>query len=992
MKKQGKSIEDNTNRNKTSLVNRRDSELSPNNEIMNIFPEEVANAKTNRRDFLKYFGFSIASAAVISSCEQPVRKSIPYLIRPEQVTPGKASYYASTYYDGNEYGSILVKVRDGRPIKIEGNDLSLVSGGKTSAGVQASVLGLYDDNRMKYPSISQKEVTWEEIDKEIIQKLEQLSSDDEQIILMTSSVISPSTKEVIKKFQKKYSTVKHVIYDAISASAMLDANDECFGERALPTYHFDKAKLIVSIGADFLGTWLSPAEYAAQFSKTRSLTEGQKEISKLVQFESNMSLTGSNADKRIRIKPSEEKEVLIAMFNEIALKTGHKPLKYKTDHKAAKTIAHELVMCPGKSIVVSGSNDIECQILVNGMNYYLENLHNTIDLRRNYHLKQGSDKEIDDLTKDLRNNKVKGIILYNVNPVYDYAEGLLFEKALKDAELSVSLSPVRNESAEAVKYCCPDHHYLESWNDAEIYTHSYSLAQPVIRPLFNTRQAQDTLLAWSGTEISYNDLIKDTWKENMFPKTHETDFRSFWNKSLRDGVFGPEHIGEEEPPSINYKSLDKVRPIDRSSDDAIELCLYESTAIRNGVNANNPWLQELPDPVTRITWDNYASVSPAFARKHGLKTGSRIKINGSVVLPVLIQPGQDDSTIGASLGYGRTKAGKVAEGVGKNMFPMVPTHEGYRLYSTPVKIEKTEGSYPLAIVQPHHSMEGRDIVRNATLKDYIKNPSAGNEMHEEIQKELKSIYEGHDYPGHHWGMAIDLNKCTGCSACVIACTVENNVPAVGKKEVLRAHEMQWIRIDRYYEGSEDDPKTLRQPVMCQHCDNAPCENVCPVAATNHSDEGLNQMAYNRCIGTRYCNNNCPYKVRRFNWFDFTKADSIKNNTVDPVGMTVDLKRMVLNPDVTVRSKGVIEKCSFCVQRIQEKKLDAKLAKKRLEDGEIKTACMQACPADAIVFGDMNDPESKVSKLFKDKRNYHLLEELDTLPSVGYLTKISHHKG
>ncbi len=991
MKKQWKSIEEiDDGKKTTSHVNRRKQDSGSNENNLDIFPDEITGSKTNRREFLKYFGFSIASAAVVSSCEQPIRKAIPYLIQPEEITPGKASYYASTYYDGHEYCSILVKVHDGRPIKIEGNDLLKVAGGKTSARVQASVLGLYDDNRIQHPSIHKERVSWEEIDKEIRNKLEQLSANGEQMILLTSSIISPSTKRAIELLQNKYKTLKHIIYDAISASAMLDANEECFGTRALPSYHFDKAKLIVSIGADFLGTWLSPVEYTAQFSKTRSLTEGQNEMSKLIQFESNMSLTGCNADERIRIKPSEEKEVLITMFNEIVRLTGNKPINSRVHHKAAKAVAQKLVKYKSKSIVICGSNDKESQLLVNGINYYLENMHSTIDLRKTHFIKQGRDKGMEQLTEDLRNKNVKGLLLYNVNPVYDYPENKIFTEALKNIDFTVSFSTVSNESAELVKYSCPDHHYLESWNDAEIYTHSFGLAQPVIRPLYNTRQVQDTFLSWAGITTSYLEFIQDTWRKNIFPMSLNPDFQTFWNKSLHDGLFHPEYIVTEEPPALNRKALDQIIILKNSSPGTVELCLYEPVSIGNGSNANNPWLQELPDPVSKVTWDNYAAVSPAMAKRYGLKTESMIKINGSVELPVFIQPGQDDSTIGIALGYGRTKAGKVAEQVGKNMYPFVQIEEGYRRYNRTVKIEKSSGTYPLATTQQHHSMEGRAIIRNASLKDYQQNPAAGNEMHEEIQHHLKTLYKEYEFKGHHWGMAIDLNKCTGCSACIVACTVENNIPAVGKNEVRRAHEMHWIRIDRYYEGNDENPKTFMQPLLCQHCDNAPCENVCPVAATNHSDEGLNQMAYNRCIGTRYCNNNCPYKVRRFNWFDYNKADAIRNNTVDPTGMTVDLKRMVLNPDVTVRSKGVIEKCSFCVQRIQEKKLDAKLENRTLEDGEIKTACMQVCPSDAIIFGDLNDPESRVSKLFKDHRNYHLLEELHTLPSVGYLTKISNN--
>jgi Fe-S-cluster-containing dehydrogenase component len=410
--------------------------------------------------------------------------------------------------------------------------------------------------------------------------------------------------------------------------------------------------------------------------------------------------------------------------------------------------------------------------------------------------------------------------------------------------------------------------------------------------------------------------------------------------------------------------------------------------VGDGRQANNPWLQELPDPISKVTWDNYASMSLRLAEELGLVEGDRIKIDNNITLPVLIQPGQEYKTISVALGYGRTNAGVVADGVGVNGFPLVEFNGETRLYTKAgVRVEKVEGEHEFAKTQTHHSMEGRAIIRETTLAEYLEKPSSGNEMHEEAEKHSTTLYKAREFNGHHWGMAVDLNACTGCNACVVACSAENNVPIVGKEQVKMAREMHWIRIDRYYSGDVENPEVVRQPVMCQHCDNAPCENVCPVGATTNSKEGINQMAYNRCIGTRYCNNNCPYKVRRFNFLDYTKADSIPLNTYDPAEMTLDLKRMVLNPDVVVRAKGVIEKCSMCVQRIQEKKLDAKLENRMLEDGEIKPACAQSCPANAIVFGDLNNEESKISKFFENERNYHLLEELHTLPSVGYLTKV-----
>ena len=990
MEKYWKSIEEKKNNKKHFVSHNKRNEIQSES-IENIFDEKTFHAPSSRRDFLKLFGFSIASAAVAASCEQPVRKAIPYLIRPKEISPGIANYYASTFYDGQDYCSILVKVRDGRPIKIEGNELSPITRGGTSAIVQASVLNLYDDSRYRVPTMDKKETDWESIDKKIIDLLSKLNSEKKEVVLVANSIISPSGFKVIRELQQKFPRIRLVQYDPVPASGMLDANEISFKSRTLPSYRFDKAALIVSFGADFLGTWLSPVEFTKQYASARSVTEGQKEITKHIQFEAGMSLTGSNADKRITIKPSQEKSIIANLYNAIASKTGYPVMKTPSSPVDIDDLAEELLANKQKSLLISGSHDKNTQIIVNSINFILGNYGKTIDLEKAMLHRKGNDMEMHKVVSSLEGGKIGGIIFFECNPVYDHPESDKITRGITQAELSISISSARNETAELVSFVCPNHHYLESWDDFEIRPGVFSLSQPAINPLFKTRQGMQSLLKWSGSEKTYHGFIKDNWEKNMFPRSGQKDFFTFWNTCLRDGVY-------EIPARSKYE----LKPIPESTlrnafrefpeNAGLEITLYEKVSIGTGRYANNPWLQEMPDPVTRATWDNYLCISPRLAGEKGWNTYDLVTINNRITLPLLVQPGQAYDTVSVALGYGRTAAGKVAEGVGTDVNSLVKIVDGERFwYNTVDRIEKTGTGYFLAITQQHHSMEGRNLVREAPLREYLDNPSAGNDFHKEVQEHNETIYKQYNFPGHHWGMAIDLSKCVGCSACLIACSAENNVPVVGKNEVLRAHEMHWIRIDRYYSGEEDNPSVIRQPVMCQHCDNAPCENVCPVAATNHSNEGINQMAYNRCIGTRYCNNNCPYKVRRFNWFDYTLADSFKGNLVDTEGMTLDLRRMVLNPDVTVRAKGVIEKCSFCVQRIQASKLTAKLENRTLHDGEIKTACQQACPADAIVFGDTNDPVSKVSKLFKDPRNYHLLEELHVLPSVGYLTKISHRE-
>ncbi|MCW0482556.1 TAT-variant-translocated molybdopterin oxidoreductase [Gaoshiqia sediminis] len=942
--------------------------------------KEGVDAGNSRRDFLKTLGFSVAAATLVASCKRPVEKAIPYLIKPEEITPGKANYYATSYYDAGDYCSEVVKVRDGRPIKIEGNELSSISQSGTSARVQASILNLYDGARYKGPQKQNQPISWVDADQEVGQALEDLKSHNGRLVLLTQTIISPSTKKIITQFLQTYPNAEWIQYDAVSASGILTANQKSFGQRAIPDYRFDKSKVVVSFGADFLGTWLSPVEYTKRYTSARRLDDGQRTMLRHYQIESHMSLTGSNADVRFPVKPSEEAGMVLALYNAIAGAKGAEQFSGPGTTVDVTPLAKELLENENQSIVISGSNDENIQLLVNGINHLLGNFGNTLLWDSALLTKQGLDEEISQLTADLLAGKIEGLLVWGVNPVYDHPKGQELEAAIRKLKLSVSFSERKDETAAVCQYILPEPNYLESWNDLEPKAGFYSLAQPTISPLFDSRSVQESLLKWSGQEQTYAEFLKITWENEFFPKQNEyADFRLFWNYSLQKGVFEP---GTTTTASFNPENLNAAASSLAAAKPGTEVVLYESIALGNGKYANNPWLQELPDPIAKISWDNYASVPVAYAEENGLQNESVIRING-LELPVFIQPGQAKDTLAVALGYGRTHAGKVGDGVGKNMFSYVTEKNGSRqYYFENASVEVASGTtFPLAISQTHHSMEGRPIVRETNLDEYLLKPDAGNELHEEFEKHHVTLYKEIEFKGHHWGMAVDLNSCTGCGNCAISCQAENNVQVIGKEQVRNRRIMHWIRVDRYYSGDPANPDVSHQPVMCQHCDNAPCENVCPVAATPHSDEGLNQMAYNRCVGTKYCINNCPYRVRRFNWFQYVNNDKFDYNANN------DLGRMVLNPDVTVRSRGVVEKCSMCVQRIQEKKQEAKLAGRMLEDGEIKTACQQSCPGNAIVFGDLNNPESKISKLFKDKRNYHLLEELHTLPSVGYLTKV-----
>ncbi len=978
MKKYWKSLEEHQEIKNTGEIKKKPQ---PEFSIDGLSDEEV-KGKASRRDFLKMLGFTIGYASLASSCEMPVRKAIPFLNKPEEVTPGEANYYASTYFDGKDYCSVLVKVREGRPIKIEGNTLSRITKGGTSARVQASVLNLYDTTRLKNPLVNGEESDWDKLDQEITQQLEQITAKRGNTVILTSSIISPSTRKVIAGFQAKYPETEWISYDAISSAAMLKANERTFGQAVIPDYKFEQANVIVSFNADFLGSWLSPVEYTRAYSKKRNLV-GSDKMSKHYQIESYLSLTGSNADERFMIRPTDEQKVLMSLYNELAAATGVETFKLINSPVNVEPIARDLLKNKGKSLVICGSNNLNSQLITNAINQLLANYGQSIDLNTPLQTRQGDDSKMAGLVERMNQGKIHGLIIYNTNPAYSYPEADNFLKGLEKVDLKVSLSDINDETARHMQYVCPDNNYLESWNDAEPKPGYYSLGQPVIQKLFNTRQAQESLLKWSGNDADYYTYIKKYWEDQLFPQQKEySTFEKFWVESLHNGVF---HL--EKPKTVQPKFHKPELKLDKAvGGDGMEILLYETVSMGEGRGANNPWLQELPDPISKVTWDNYVNVSPAYAREHGLKNEDLLKIDGKFELPVVVQPGHDDHTVSIPLGYGRTDGGRVADSVGKNAFVLVNMNHGSMQYSNnDIKLEATGEKYPLALTQSHHTMEGRPIVRETTYKDWKKNPDSGNELHDKVEKQHVSLYNTPSFPNFHWALAINLNSCVGCGACEIACQAENNVAVIGKEEVRKRRIMHWIRIDRYYSEDSENPEVFHQPVMCQQCDNAPCENVCPVAATPHSNEGLNMMAYNRCIGTRYCMNNCPYRVRRFNWFEYV------NNTKFPYNMDNKLGKMVLNPDVTVRSRGVVEKCSFCSQRIQDKKLEAKKENRKLKDGDIKVACEQACPAEAISFGNLNDKDSRVSKAFADPRNYHLLEELHTLPSVGYMTKVRNKK-
>ncbi len=994
------------------------------------FPEylpinESENGEPSRRDFLKMMGFGVAAAS-LAACEAPVRKAIPYVNKPVDVDPGIPNYYASTYSMGNDVASIVVKTREGRPIKIEGNELSKINQGGTTAQIESSVLSLYDQERLQSPKIDGEDTDWKTIDKKV--KFE-LGINPGKIAIVSYSNCSPSTLRAIDLLKEKFGTLEHIQYDPVSFSGILDAYESATGKRAFPFHDFSTAKTIVSFGADFLGSWPNQILNSKQFASTRKLGPNKKSMSRLYAFESNLSLTGSNADYRKPIKPSQQGSFIANLYNLIAQKAGLNSVDVKKAEDASllEKAANDLWKSKGKSLVISGSNDVNEQLMVIAINDLLESYGATIDINKSVNTRKGNDKSFAQLVKDVKAGQIGSVIFYNCNPAYDHVSGKELISALSKVKTTVSTSDRMDETTASVKYITPDNHFLESWNDFEIVTGNLSLAQPTINTIFNTRQAQQSFLIWSDNPTSYYDFIREGWTTQA-----SGDFEVFWKKSLHDGVL--ELNSEPAEVIISVDPIAVAAGLKKPKNSGLEVALYTNYSVGDGIQANNPWLQEMPDPITKACWDNYFTVSLAEAMEKGwiVEGGdmdykvATLRVAGkSVIAPVIPQPGQAYGTIGLALGYGRSKAGKVGNEIGINAYELISVSSSSLSFNlTGATLELTGEIKKVAQTQTSQTYAGREtVIQETVLGEYQKDPQAGRYMPkisaasgEKLKPYAVSLWKDHEYPNHHWGMMVDLNSCSGCGTCTIACQTENNIPVVGKDEVLNRREMHWIRIDRYFStrpkkeytdadkgmmavkqkelAEIENPEVTFQPMMCQQCNSAPCETVCPVAATTHSSEGLNQMTYNRCIGTRYCANNCPYKVRRFNWFKYHDNEKFSDN----LAMNNDLGKMVLNPDVTVRARGVMEKCTFCVQRIQAGKLEAKNKGRRPKDGDVQTACAKSCPSDALTFGDMKNPNSKISKALdlqyneksvesKEPRAYHVLEELRVMPNVWYLTKV-----
>ena len=977
----------------------------------------LESSSTTRRDFLKYVGFTTAAAS-LAACEGPVRKSIPYVVKPDDTIVGVADWYASSMADGYDFANVLVKTREGRPIQIMPNR---EANGTTTARVQASVLSLYDENlRLKQPMKAGVETTWENAYSDI--KKELLALNGKQVVLLTGTMASPSTDKIIAEFIVQNPNAKHVVYDAVSESGAVEAMQAMYGKRSLPNYKLENAKTIVSIGADFL------CDFHGGFEK--GYVAGRKpetgEMSYHIQFESNMSLTGANSDKRVVLKPSHQVYALLNLYNEI---TGSNVASKATPvDDAVKMAAQELKKAGSRGVVMTGINDVNAQMIALAINKALGST--ILDTENTINIRQGNEKAVAQLVADMNAGNVGGLFTYNVDPLYTHANANEFAEGLKKVSLKVAMATENSETVNAMEYVLPTHHYLESWGDTQFTSRTYGLMQPTIQPLFNTRQFQDILLNWSGNTKTYYDYLKEFATTNVLAGNS-------WNQALHNGFYTVENqivtetVDPIEDDSVETSTISvssaALALLNSTKESTFELNLYTTAGLGDGKQANNPWLQEFPDPITRASWDNYLTMSMADAKELGFENPVRdngaidgnyakLTLNGKeITVPVMIQPGQAKGSLGLSLGYGRTFGLKEEMQVGVNAYPFYLDSKNIQ-YG--VSIEKVSGRHEFACTQVQKTIAGRhDILKVASLKEYKtvdpkdhhhgwNIPAQVSYDHQEVDASTIDLWDEHNRElGHHFNLSIDLTSCTGCGACVIACHAENNVPVVGKREVRVGRDMHWLRIDRYYssevetrekakelglgraemyealETEAENPEVTFQPMMCQHCNHAPCETVCPVAATTHGRQGQNQMTYNRCVGTRYCANNCPYRVRRFNWFEYS------NNNQFDFNMNNDYGKMVLNPDVVVRGRGVMEKCSMCIQMTQATILKAKKEGRPVKTDEFETACSTACSTGALVFGDVNNKEDKVAALAKDKRAFSVLDYLQTKPNVIYQVKI-----
>jgi MoCo/4Fe-4S cofactor protein with predicted Tat translocation signal len=964
--------------------------------VYNEFPSQIEaiTDPVQRRTFLKLMGASLALAGVTACTKQPAEKIVPYVKQPEELIPGKPLFYATSMALGGVATGLLVESHEGRPTKIEGNPMHPGSLGATDVFAQAAILGLYDPDRSQTLTNLGEIRPWSSFLGTMNAALTaQKPLKGAGLRILTESVNSPTLAAQIRELLSRFPSAKWHQWDPASRENVRLGSAFAFsGEYVDAQYRFEQADVILSLDADFLGSGPGSLRYAREFSKRRR-PEDAARMNRLYAVESMPTSTGARADHRLPMRPSQIMRVardILGAINPIGAAAAE-PGTNPAAHKWATAVAKDLQANRGKSLVIAGdSQPPTVHALAHVMNQALGNVGKTVVYTQTAEAEPVSQLEsIRDLVADMNAGKVDLLVIIGGNPVYSAPVDLKFADALAKVQLRAHLSLYDDETSALCQWQIPEAHFLEAWSDARGYDGTASIVQPLIAPLYGGKSAHEVLAAMSERpERSGHDIVREFWSGSS-RTLPASEFESAWRRWLHDGVmpntaFAPKTV----------KLFPNLQHTTQPAPSGIEISFRNDPSVLDGRFANNGWLQELPKPITRLTWDNAVITSPATAEKlkasespaftggeHGqiITDIVELKYQGRSVRGALFAvAGHPDDCVTVHLGYGRARGGRVAAGAGFNAYAIrtSDTLSSEPSFGAGVEIAKTGDTFSLACTQYHHLMDGRGLVRAVTREEFLKDPKSVHEgpgMEPPPPKTL-TMYPEVKYDGYKWGMAIDVNSCIGCNACVVGCQSENNIPVVGKDQVLRGREMHWLRVDTYYRGETANPETYFQPVPCMQCENAPCEVVCPVGATAHSHEGLNDMVYNRCVGTRYCSDNCPYKVRRFNFLLYQDFD------------TPALK-LGRNPDVTVRSRGVMEKCTYCVQRINAAKIDSEKGDRQVRDGEIKTACEQACPADAIVFGNLNDPNSRVATLQGEVRNYALLAELNTRPRTTYLAAV-----
>jgi molybdopterin-containing oxidoreductase family iron-sulfur binding subunit len=975
-------------------------ELAQSEEFVELvqreFPRQAMDLDDNpvsRRQFLTLMGASLALAGMSGCAQAPPEQIMPYVRQPEEVVPGKPLFFATAMPLAGYATGVLVESHLGRPTKIEGNPLHPASKGATDAFAQASILGLYDPDRSQTVKHLQDISGWDRFAAEMRRVL-QIKGAKTRLRILTETVTSPTLDHQIQMVLKRFPEARWHQYEPCGRENARAGAELAFGKRVDTIYRFDQADVVVSLDADFLSCGPGNLRYVGDFIKKRRSSR----MNRLYAVESTPSLTGAKADHRLALR-ADKVEGFSRDLDHLLRSPGDRDGNARNPFIAALLSELARLKGQGRSIVMVGDHQSpNVHALVHAMNQWLGNVDKTVFyLDAEEARPSGASRAVPlaDLVKAMKAGEVDILLMLGGNPVYTSPVDLGFADALASVKMRIHLSLYDDETSELCNWQIAEAHYLESWSDARAYNGTISILQPLIAPLYSGKTAHEVLALFtepgeqkkeSGRKRSH-DIVRDYWKDHGLPslqayrKKHGlkelsvTDFETWWRRCLHDGLVAG---SEFQPAKVELRQVGVPKGIGSAE---LEIIFRADPTIYDGRFANNGWLQELPKPLSKLTWDNAAYMSKATAAKHGLANQDLVELRyrgRTVQAPVWILPGHADDSVTAHLGYGRTRAGKVGNGTGFNAYALRAS--GAPDFDSGLEIRKLGRGYLLACTQTHHAMEGRHLVRSATLREYEKDPHFVRHLESGERRPL-SLYEDHKYDGHKWGMVIDLNSCTGCGACVVACQAENNIPVVGKDQVSRGREMHWLRIDRYYRGDvakSETVETFFQPVPCMHCENAPCELVCPVGATVHSHEGLNDMVYNRCVGTRYCSNNCPYKVRRFNFLFF--AD-----------YATESLKLMRNPDVTVRSRGVMEKCTYCVQRINRARIEAEKEERPIRDGEIVTACQAACPAQAIVFGDLSDAKSAVAKKHADPRNYGLLEDQNTRPRTTYLAVLKNPK-